>query len=796
MSLASIATNLYTIQSRKNVPLKTAFSMMIREDMAMRFSVYNLVRIITKSEFLATVAQTAYGKRTPMQKAQDEEDRKREMNDQKFKVYTQVTFGRINNRLNLLTSIAERNSQLIMNLYSELGYFRGQRKVSFNSSAGFATRVMLPSKTVKTKIEEIEKQLYELSNVKKTRVRPRGAAAKKKTGAGAQTNQDSGSIANFILANPGLAMAIAAPALGIGTAALAGYAAYNLPTTFGRVIDRFKGNTPKYYNDDGKEITNPLAEEIAEETGQSIDPFLVSGGAAAMTAIGIQAGSMISSTAGQIKRGAISRNINSRMAQRTGQTQLDAANSRRLFRDFQQDKPLGRSQQTAAERDKAVTARAERIYNREVVSEWSKLLPILRGLTKVVAVGKVADISYTISTMSTFVAERTSGKITDSQFKEKMISGYSKLISSVGIAPIAAGLGAVAGTLTFPGLGTLAGGIVGGIGGTLIELYLENIADNDNIINQGINSTAAALFGLLHENASVSQYMPTAMTIKPEETNVRSNMGGAVGDLSHYTGSRGQSGGATGVATGNGRQPGVIENILLTIRTKESGNDYTEDLMNNPAAQAAARRRGHSKASASGAYMFIDSSWQNLTKKYGIGTQYQRAVHAPPNVQDRVAATYINEILARNGGDISAVPAEWYAGPSKKLSAQDIAQNSGLTVEAYQRKWLAEYARLGGGRLTVATADAVRAPPPPLTVSTANAPVATMPSAEDKPKVEQNVAAAVDAKVALGQVNMVQEQMVAAVGTLNQKIVDVTKRTTTEFPFTSNPEASISSYRA
>ena len=159
MSLASIATNLYTIQSRKNVPLKTAFSMMVREDMAMRFSVYNLVRIITKSEFLATVAQTAYGKRTPLQKMQDEEDRKREMNDQKFKVYTQVTFGRINNRLNLLTSIAERNSQLIMNLYSELGYFRGQRKVSFNSSAGFATRVMLPSKTVKTKIEEIEKQI-------------------------------------------------------------------------------------------------------------------------------------------------------------------------------------------------------------------------------------------------------------------------------------------------------------------------------------------------------------------------------------------------------------------------------------------------------------------------------------------------------------------------------------------------------------------------------------------------------------------------------------------------------------
>lgn len=787
MSLASIATNLYTIQSRKNVPLKTAFSMMVREDMAMRFSVYNLVRIITKSEFLATVAQTAYGKRTPMQKAQDEEDRKREMNDQKFKVYTQVTFGRINNRLNLLTSIAERNSQLIMNLYSELGYFRGQRKVSFNSSAGFATRVMLPSKTVKTKIEEIEKQLYELSNVKKTRVRPRGAAAKKKTGAGAQTNQDSGSIANFILANPGLAMAIAAPALGIGTAALAGYAAYNLPTTFGRVIDRFKGNTPTYKDSKGNVITDPKTIENAESLMQTGDPLLVSGGAAAMTAIGIQAGSMISSTAGQIKRGAISRDINSRMAQRTGQTQLDAANSRRLFRDLQQDKPLGRSQQTAAERDKAVTARAERIYNREVVSEWSKLLPILRGLTKVVAVGKVADISYTLSTMSTFVAERTSGKITDQQFKEKMISGYSKLISSVGIAPIAAGLGAVAGTSMFPGLGTLAGGIVGGIGGTLIELYLENIADNDNLINQGINSTAAALFGLLHENASVSQYMPTAMTIKPEETNVKLNMGGAVGDLSYYTGSRGQSGAATG----------GIETILATIRTKESGNNYKADVMKNASAQERAKSLGYAKASASGAYQFVDSSWQGLTKKYGIGTQYQRAVDAPPDIQDRVAAAYVNEILVATGGDVSKVPVAWYTGNLEgRISAQALAMNPNLSVAKYQESWLAQYSKMGGGRLTVATADTVRAPPPPLTVSTANAPVATMPSAEDKPKVEQNVAAAIDAKVALGQVNMVQNQMVAAVGTLNQKIVDVTKKTTTEFPFTSNPEASISSYRA
>ena len=796
MSLASIATNLYTIQSRKNVPLKTAFSMMIREDMAMRFSVYNLVRIITKSEFLATVAQTAYGKRTPLQKMQDEEDRKREMNDQKFKVYTQVTFGRINNRLNLLTSIAERNSQLIMNLYSELGYFRGQRRVSFNSSAGFATRVMLPSKTVKTKIEEIEKQLYELSNVKKTRVRPRGAAAKKKTGAGAQTNQDESGLLSSLLpilaSNPAALASIAGVAgAGIGAIGLGTLAAAAL-TSGGRIIDRLQGNTPKYYNDDGEEITNPLA----EKTGQFIDPKLVGVGAGVLTplaAVGVGRGARV------IQR----RALDNRIANRTAQIPLERQNERRLFRAYQQGRDLNAPglQQTAEQRDAALKARAERMRKQGqldsgLLSQWAKLSPVLRGLSKFSVGLGAADVALTVGEMSNHVANRASGKMNEADFKTKMTIGYAQLISTVGITGVTTALGAWAGaaggTLALPLIGTLGGGVLGGvlggIGGGILAIMLDEEGEDTLMNNMG-----KKMFELIHEGKVPS--ISPAVT-PPTPAQVRSNMGGAIGDLSHYTGSRGQSGGATGVATGNGRQPGVVETILLTIRTKESGNDYTEDLMNNPAAQAAARRRGHSKASASGAYMFIDSSWQNLTKKYGIGTQYQRAVHAPPNVQDRVAATYINEILARNGGDISAVPAEWYAGTSKKLSAQDIAQNNGLTVEAYQRKWLAEYARLGGGRLTVATADTVRAPPPPLTVSTANAPVATMPSAEDKPKVEQNVAAAIDAKVALGQVNMVQEQMVAAVGTLNQKIVDVTKRTTTEFPFTSNPEASISSYRA
>ena len=75
MSISAIAAQLYTIQSRKNLPLSTAINAMVREDLAMRFSVYNLAKIITKSDFIATVAQTAFGSRTPMQKKQDEIER-------------------------------------------------------------------------------------------------------------------------------------------------------------------------------------------------------------------------------------------------------------------------------------------------------------------------------------------------------------------------------------------------------------------------------------------------------------------------------------------------------------------------------------------------------------------------------------------------------------------------------------------------------------------------------------------------------------------------------------------------
>lgn len=121
---------------------------------------------------------------------------------------------------------------------------------------------------------------------------------------------------------------------------------------------------------------------------------------------------------------------------------------------------------------------------------------------------------------------------------------------------------------------------------------------------------------------------------------------------------------------------GGLRPILATIRTLESGGNYT------------ARARG---SSASGAYQFIDSTWAG----YG---GYQQAWQAPASVQDAKAAEHVQRILDAHDGDVTALPVVWYLG---HLPAADSARwdqvpvpNAGnvLTPRQYQQRWLTEYA--------------------------------------------------------------------------------------------------------
>lgn len=135
-----------------------------------------------------------------------------------------------------------------------------------------------------------------------------------------------------------------------------------------------------------------------------------------------------------------------------------------------------------------------------------------------------------------------------------------------------------------------------------------------------------------------------------------------------------------------------IDAILETIRTKESGGDYTVY---------------NAGGGAAGAYQYIQSTWDTNARGAGYGQYAGRpASDAPPAVQDAVAAYNVRQILAQYGGNVADVPLAWYypasiGNPSLLNSVPYPGAGNTETPAQYQASWLQTYRQISGGKAVV-----------------------------------------------------------------------------------------------
>jgi hypothetical protein len=162
MSLADLSARIYTIKSRKNVPFSSAFVSMIREDLSLRYSMFNIVKSLTGSEILAQVAEAKYGFKTPLQKSEDQTNKKRAEKEKKFKQFTADSLVTLNNKINTLAALTQRNTTLIENLYNDLGSFRNQKRFTKQDMNSSASRIPIRSRTVKFQIDQLKAELTAL----------------------------------------------------------------------------------------------------------------------------------------------------------------------------------------------------------------------------------------------------------------------------------------------------------------------------------------------------------------------------------------------------------------------------------------------------------------------------------------------------------------------------------------------------------------------------------------------------------------------------------------------------------
>lgn len=703
MAIADIAGKLYSSSAYRNTPVIKALADSVKMNLKFRFSLVGMAAALTGSQTLYQIAQQKY--------LITDEERKQQKEEVQFKKYVVSSISTLSKQVSLIESIVEKNSLMINAIASDLGYFKGQRRLNLSSGYGTlkAFRIPVSSKTVKGRIDIINSELAALKGIRLSEADAKQRAAAKEVEKKEQDKKRGIIGAAVGAAAAGTAALLGGAGVGItaaatGAAALAGGAissqivkkaigsaipiigkafkitalgTFALDST-GRLGRRAQGLSGVQTGEPGDYLntvdpkTDPLGFQLRQneiELRKSLDTlfeeFSKPIDAAIIALFALYLGKGIFAVPGLLKKfPTIGKYLPSIAALAPAAVSATPAATAGISNvagaGIAAATGIGAKMAPGMMRGgrvwtggmwRTVGGGAATVESISTASKLpNRVLKFLKNLTQSAFMKKILFKTGPLVIASTawYVTQLINSLsgykgVATEEFKTDFTSAVSGIIQtggSAGLAAIGAALGAAGGPIT-----ALLGGLTG-IGVSLLSA----------------DWAAAKIFDLLYGEEPAPVQISGAYSEKTAGLIRGSTV--AAGTLPSYGGKLTDANGSVG-------------KILATIRLKESNNNYNAQ---NP------------NSSASGAYQFIDSTWKNLTKKYGIGTQYARAKDAPPNIQDAIAELYVNEILVQTNGDISKVPLVWFTGnPEGKMSAAALAANKGMTGEAYQASWLSMY---------------------------------------------------------------------------------------------------------
>jgi len=567
MSFSSVASQLYNIKSRKNVNFSTAFGIMVREEIAARTSVFNLVRIATGSTLLATILQSKYGKRTPIEREEDKERNKQAEQDKRFKMFTASSIANLSKRISLAEEITKRNTAMILNLYNDIGYSRIRKRMSpVNIKNLSSVRVPISSRTVVGEIDQLKKQIEQLDKLKKVKPKLQTSTEKKKKEKQEKLENSSGiGLLSIALGNPKILSLLTTRLVPL----VGGVIATALSVNSGapkRVIQRLRGQDVTWINPGtGKEEKMPdYLQEITSKTdpyvtgvgavGAAASVFGAIGAAKAIYGVGKRVmnrfrapaasatpttpastsrAGVVSQFAGLNKRQLTTGDTGDKVAAmlNTSKNQLQKMSVRQIKAALRTVAPptagivSRKTSAPAAARAAAPVILSEVVDRVKTATEQSvyfqKFSEVLLKLAKPLGVAKVGLLTLEISKMASILADYGDGKISYADYKKYMSESYAEMVKNVGIITVSAALGAAGGaavSIYAGGLGAIPGAVIG-LGAGIAVDYL---VDDDSYLPVG-----TFIFEAIHEGKSPPTASTTPTSTTPDTSGNRLTTSGA-----------------------------------------------------------------------------------------------------------------------------------------------------------------------------------------------------------------------------------------------------------------------------